>query len=548
MNVYNTLLRFIVLNISITKIIPYKHHSIGAGFIRSSLLKKNQWNLAIESSSTDDFAPIDRIVFNGGGAKGTGNPGICQALHDCGIFPGIKSISGASVGSLTAAIMAVGMKPDDFREAMLHMDMVSMLNHRVFTGPNIVPGITSSLDKIERFVNNNLIHTTQDFLKSQLNLSTEIQLIYDAISEDDHQLSFGELYLLHKAYPKQFKTLSIPAVALGSSNLTIFDHHKTKNVSIAKACIASSALPILFAPVKINNVYYYDAVLVNPLPSEYFINDNPDEDWIQTKDNEKIILFLFHHDAYQEALLNKTTIHWSAEKRVLFAIDNIIGPVVNTLYFANNMALFLAKCLVYSTMLPFIYLTKGANRVNTHLEELADIHKLLTTQPIVLNVYNVSTKLYTKIRDQYSEKTVLLHTGDIWGNSFSKATKVADVMHALFYLDTITYLMRHNLHDGRFFKNESEFDDQLWLELSNVKPNITQIITSNDTYSRYNEIKKLANDDHESDIAIALKTATRSLIEKNNLKQTPARHIASFFHHRHNATLTKGQRVDITMK
>src|SRR3990167_7109951 len=182
------------------------------------------------------MALIERLVLNGGGAKGIGYPGVCQALHDAGVFVDARSISGASIGAIFAAMLAVGTEPGVLRKKMIDHNLADLIANHAFLGPNIVPGLTMSLDNVERFLNQHLISTTSDFLEKQKILPQKMQIFLQDILKEGHQLSFDELYTLHTVYPKQFKALTVVAVAMGRYHLTVFNHQEsTKNISIARA-------------------------------------------------------------------------------------------------------------------------------------------------------------------------------------------------------------------------------------------------------------------------------------------------------------------------
>lgn len=60
--------------------------------------------------------PVKEITFSGGGAKGAALPGAIQALQDQGVLKDTKKIAGASVGSMTAALVAAGITAEEFTE------------------------------------------------------------------------------------------------------------------------------------------------------------------------------------------------------------------------------------------------------------------------------------------------------------------------------------------------------------------------------------------------------------------------------------------------
>ena len=60
--------------------------------------------------------PVTEVSFSGGGGKGVALPGAVKALHDSGVLKDAKRIAGASVGSMTAALVAAGISSDEFTE------------------------------------------------------------------------------------------------------------------------------------------------------------------------------------------------------------------------------------------------------------------------------------------------------------------------------------------------------------------------------------------------------------------------------------------------
>ncbi|HAT2106258.1 TPA: patatin-like phospholipase family protein [Legionella pneumophila] len=66
---------------------------------------------------------------------------------------------------------------------------------------------------------------------------------------------------------------------------------------------------------------------------------------------------------------------------------------------------------------------------------------------------------YHKLRSEYSLRTVELRVGGINTTSFDEATKVARIMDALGYLDTINHITNHNLHDPNIFNEEKFYVD-----------------------------------------------------------------------------------------
>ena len=58
--------------------------------------------------------PVKELTFSGGGGKGVALPGAVRALHESGVLDTVDQIAGASVGSMTAAMLAAGCTADEF--------------------------------------------------------------------------------------------------------------------------------------------------------------------------------------------------------------------------------------------------------------------------------------------------------------------------------------------------------------------------------------------------------------------------------------------------
>ncbi|XP_066296178.1 uncharacterized protein [Branchiostoma lanceolatum] len=56
---------------------------------------------------------FENLVFEGGGAKGIAYIGVCKVLEDAGILPQIKRFAGTSAGAITAALLAIGLTPEE---------------------------------------------------------------------------------------------------------------------------------------------------------------------------------------------------------------------------------------------------------------------------------------------------------------------------------------------------------------------------------------------------------------------------------------------------
>jgi hypothetical protein len=82
----------------------------GAGGKKLEVVKKANGKIAY----TAPPPKVGEVTFSGGGGKGTALPGAVKALYESGVLKDATKIAGASVGSMTAALVAAGITPDEF--------------------------------------------------------------------------------------------------------------------------------------------------------------------------------------------------------------------------------------------------------------------------------------------------------------------------------------------------------------------------------------------------------------------------------------------------
>ena len=159
------------------------------------------------------------ISLSGGGARGVAHVGFIKAIQEAGIE--ITMYTGTSAGAIVAAFICYGYTPDEV------MDIIRSVKLYKFIRPAIS---RSGLLKMET--------TRNIYAKYFLN--------------DD---------FIHLKKP----------LVIASTNI-----NKGKNVffnsgSIINAIMASTAVPVIFYPIKIESEYYIDGGILNNLPVEPLI-------------------------------------------------------------------------------------------------------------------------------------------------------------------------------------------------------------------------------------------------------------------------------------
>ena len=195
--------------------------------------KKRKREEAEAARETRD--PTFALALGGGGARGICHINVVEALDELGIRP--TAIAGSSIGSIIGAGMAAGMRGRDIRDYTLELmgKKGSVANKLWSLGPAAMR------------------HSAFGFRFGQFNL----ELILDA--------------LLPSALPKTFDGLQIPL------KVTATDYYAQCEVivetgSLHQALAASSAIPALFMPIRMNDRIMIDGGIFNPVPYDHLLD------------------------------------------------------------------------------------------------------------------------------------------------------------------------------------------------------------------------------------------------------------------------------------
>ena len=158
--------------------------------------------------------PKIALVLGGGAAKGFAHIGVIKALESHGITPDI--VVGTSAGSVVGALYAGGYNGFDLQRVALSMDE-GTVSDWVLPNRGFIKG-----ESLQNFVNNAVQNRPIEALN---------------------------------------RTLAVVATDLQSGELVVFERGNT-----GMAVRASSSVPGIFQPVKINGREYVDGGLVSPVP------------------------------------------------------------------------------------------------------------------------------------------------------------------------------------------------------------------------------------------------------------------------------------------
>lgn len=154
------------------------------------------------------------IALSGGGARGFAHLGVLQALNERGIFPEI--FSGTSAGAIVSAFYCAGYSPYDIFKVL----------------------------QSKKFSDFTKIHIPKDGLFGLENLKSILEKNIKQV---------------------KFEDLIIPLYVC-VSNLNTGKAEYISKGHLHDVVLASSAIPVMFSPVKIEKTYYVDGGLIDNLP------------------------------------------------------------------------------------------------------------------------------------------------------------------------------------------------------------------------------------------------------------------------------------------
>lgn len=156
------------------------------------------------------------FVLGGGGARGFAHLGAIKALEEKGITPDI--ISGVSAGAIAGAFIAAGKTPEET------LDLMKKLNIRDITNFQMPTTGILNLDKLGSLIRTHLGETDLKDLQTPLIIAATDIL---------------------NASPVYFREGNLASIVQ-----------------------ASASIPVLFSPVKINDLYYVDGGVFSNIPLE----------------------------------------------------------------------------------------------------------------------------------------------------------------------------------------------------------------------------------------------------------------------------------------
>lgn len=187
------------------------------------------------------------LVLPGGGAKGAYQVGVMKALKEMGISKHITSVSGTSIGALNALLFV----QDDIKIAENIWENISI--------EKIMP--TDNFDLMKRGALLSIGTKNLNFIKKHIpSVLSQGNLSRDGLLE-----IVDEYLQVNKIIESKINCYAACTEVEGIT-AKYFKYQEYRESDIKKILLATSALPAVYEPEKIENKYYLDGGLIDNIP------------------------------------------------------------------------------------------------------------------------------------------------------------------------------------------------------------------------------------------------------------------------------------------
>lgn len=223
------------------------------------------------SSSTGDAAGQIALVLQGGGALGSYQGGVYQALHEADIEP--DWIIGTSIGAINASLIAGNARDD--RLPQLEPFWRSMEQGSPWAFACLWPSMDNRLaywsvltQGIAGFFKPNPLA----YLSDTYPLGSDSAAYYSTAPLRTTLESPVDFDLIYRRKPR----LTVGTAHVRTSQMRYFDS-RDRAIGV-EHILASGALPPAFPPERIDGELYWDGGILSNTPTEVVFDDNPRRD------------------------------------------------------------------------------------------------------------------------------------------------------------------------------------------------------------------------------------------------------------------------------
>jgi len=211
------------------------------------------------------------LVFQGGGALGSYQAGVYQALYETDIEP--DWIIGTSIGAINASLIA-GNRRDD-RILKLRDFWKRVESHPTWNFSGVSTGFSDALSNWSTLVGGIPAFFKPNFLAQwgmHLPIGSDHAGYYSTKPLEKTLLELVDFGLINREGPR----FTVGAAHVRTSEMRYFDS-RTSDISV-RHVLASGALPPAFPAIRIDGEPYWDGGVLSNTPTEIVFDDNPRRD------------------------------------------------------------------------------------------------------------------------------------------------------------------------------------------------------------------------------------------------------------------------------
>lgn len=255
--------------------------------------------------------PVRDITFSGGGGKGAALPGAVKALEESGVLKDVQAVNGASVGAMTAALVAAGITAKEMAAAADAPETTAAITEG--TGGSMLKMLSKAVENrgspltgmglqqvVGKVLEGTLLARVTEYIEGcQKSGTAPDPVVKDTIEKVGAEgPTFAQMRALSQVIPA-IKDLSITGTyttekVVNSTDkntrgqLYVFSADTQPDLPVSVAVHASASFPGAFKPVDIDlepgwTVTFIDGGVMNNTPTESSIGDAPPLDPIPDK-------------------------------------------------------------------------------------------------------------------------------------------------------------------------------------------------------------------------------------------------------------------------
>ncbi len=185
------------------------------------------------------------LALSGGGSCGLAHLGVLKVMNEAGLRPDV--ITGVSMGSLLGGLYAIGYSVDSIEKLCKTLDWNLIITNQIPESKIIFPE--------KKYFNNSVIAVP---------ISVKKSLIPTGLLNGQQMENMLSYYTWPSARISDFSKLPIPFMCLATNLITCKKTELTSGY-LADAIRASSAVPTIFTPLKIDSLLLIDGGMVRNL-------------------------------------------------------------------------------------------------------------------------------------------------------------------------------------------------------------------------------------------------------------------------------------------